>query len=113
MASQSGRILIGTTSLLTVAVVAFFVFQNLVPMITSDAEPTDISPIQTRQDSLYSRYKEEGNALFNQGQYQEAKLKYEQALAQKPNDSFVKSNIEESKKQISDHDGFRCVQDVR
>ena len=46
--SQSGRILIGATSLLTLAVVAFFVFQNLVPkkleielpMITSDVEPT-------------------------------------------------------------------------
>jgi len=34
----------------------------------------------------------------------EAKLKYEQALAQKPNDSFAKSKIEACKKQISDID---------
>ncbi|MCI0691139.1 SUMF1/EgtB/PvdO family nonheme iron enzyme [candidate division KSB1 bacterium] len=50
-------------------------------------------PKETEEEKLYAKFKNEGDALFGQGKYIEAKLKYANALAQKPDDSYIDERI--------------------
>jgi formylglycine-generating enzyme required for sulfatase activity len=50
-------------------------------------------PKETEEKKLYAKFKNEGDALFDQGKYIEAKLKYANALAQKPDDSYLDERI--------------------
>jgi len=50
-------------------------------------------PQETEEEKLYAKFKNEGDALFGQGKYVEAKFKYVSALAQKPDDQYVDERI--------------------
>jgi formylglycine-generating enzyme required for sulfatase activity len=50
-------------------------------------------PKETEEEKLYAKFKNEGDALFDQNKYVEAKLKYANALAQKPDDSYLDERI--------------------
>ena len=54
-------------------------------------KPTE--PKSTQPANLYNQYREEGDALFAQGNYAEAKEKYQAALKEKPGDSYVIAQI--------------------
>lgn len=65
-------------------------------------KPASANPENTQSDRLYAEITNDADKLFNQGNYQEAKLKYEQALVLKPGDSFITGKIEACKQKISD-----------
>jgi len=58
-------------------------------------------PKESEEEKLYARYKNDGDALFDQGKYVEAKLKYANALAQKPEDSYIDERINLCTKEIA------------
>ena len=64
-----------------------------VKVATPRPKKTASLPKETEEEKLYARYKNEGDALFDQGKYVEAKLKYANALAQKPDDSYLDERI--------------------
>lgn len=51
------------------------------------------APKETEEEKLYAKFKTEGDALFGQAKFAEARLKYARALAQKPEDSALADRI--------------------
>jgi len=52
------------------------------------------------REKLYKKYKAEGEAFFNQAKYDAARLRYQDALNQKPGDDYVTGKINECHQKI-------------
>ena len=57
---------------------------------------------ESETERKYTLYKNEGDALFQQGDYNESNRKYKAALIHKPGDAYLLSKIEETKQRIAD-----------
>jgi len=55
--------------------------------------PSPPPPEEPEEERLYKRYKTEGDSLLDQQKYVEAKLKYANALAQRPEDDYLDQRI--------------------
>ena len=96
-----GAITIGLLLALPIgAILAIYAFPGLREAIFPGRVSTgDVN--STQVDTLYSSLINGSDFLFSQGKYHEAKRKYEQALAQKPGDTYATGKIEECEQRIS------------
>jgi len=78
--------LIVSLAILVVALLAIVLFKNVDWQQAQKTEPPAGKPRVTTKDSLYAVYLKQGDNLFKQGKFAEAKSKFESALKQKPGD---------------------------
>jgi len=64
--------------------------------------PKEQMPSMVERAKLYDRYRNEGDVLFRQGKYDEAKQKYQTVLTQKPGDSYAIDQIKACNQKISE-----------
>ncbi len=85
----SRRPLLVAGIVLTLAVFVWLIYNNIdwsqSPRQGKPADKTRLSAA----DSLYTQYRNEGNALYQQKKYTEARDKFDAALQQKPNDGYA------------------------
>jgi len=53
------------------------------------------------REKLYAKYKSEGDTFFNQGRFESARLRYEDALNEKPGDVYATNRINECNEKIA------------